>query len=152
MSPRFLWFFLVLLFVILDRSEGWRRRRRRRCPVTNCDVSYWSSWSSCTAACGWGGTQWRSRSVTRGPSCGGSCPYALSQSQGCNRFCYNGGTPQQSWCNCKIGYSGQCCKGGKHLATPSFGSIHERYDHASTRYHFHPETKRQPLFKLATPF
>ena len=29
---------------------------------------------------------------------------------------YNGGTPQQSQCNCKISYSGQCCMGGEHFS------------------------------------
>jgi len=115
MPTRSLWFLLVLLLVISDRAQGWRRRRRRRCPVANCVVSHWSSWSGCTVVCGSAGGQWRSRYVVRGASCGGSCPYALSQYQACNRWCYNGGTLQQTWCSCKSGYSGQCCKGGKHL-------------------------------------
>ena len=115
MPTRSLWILLVLLLVISDRAQGWRRRRRRRCPVANCVVSHWSSWSACTVVCGSAGGQWRSRYVVRGASCGGSCPYTLSQYQGCNRWCYNGGTLQQTWCSCKSGYSGQCCRGGKHL-------------------------------------
>lgn len=107
MSTRFLWFSLVLVPVILDRAQG-----GRRCSVTNCAVSNWSSWSDCTVACGLIGTQRRTRNVTRGANCGGSCPFALSQVQACNRWCYNGGTPQQTRCICKSGYSGQCCERG----------------------------------------
>lgn len=115
MPTRSLCFFLVLLLVISDRAEGWRRRRRRRCPVTNCGVGHWSSWSGCNLGCGSAGTQWRTRSVVSGPSCGGSCPYPLLQYQACNRWCYNGGTPHGGGCSCKGGFTGKCCQGGKYL-------------------------------------
>ena len=85
MMPRLLWSFLVLCLVMMDQTEGWRRRRRRRCPVRNCAVSSWTSWSTCTQACGNGGSQHRTRRVTQGPSCGGSCPYGLKQTRACNR-------------------------------------------------------------------
>lgn len=111
MPTRSLCFFLVLLLVISDRAEGWRRRRRRRCPVTNCGVGHWSSWSGCNLGCGSAGTQWRTRSVVSGPSCGGSCPYPLLQYQACNRWCYNGGTPHGGGCSCKGGFTGKCCQG-----------------------------------------
>ena len=114
MPTRSLWFFLVLLLVISDQAQGWRRRRRRRCPVTNCVVSRWSHWSGCNQGCGSTGGQWRTRYVVRGATCGGSCPYSLSQYQACNAWCYNGGTPQGGVCSCKSGNSGKCCQGGKH--------------------------------------
>ena len=82
MMRRLLWSFLVLSLVLLDQTEGWRRRRRRRCPRTNCAVSSWTSWSTCTRSCG-GGTQYRTRRVTRAASCGGSCPYGLRETQNC---------------------------------------------------------------------
>ncbi|XP_078378395.1 SCO-spondin-like isoform X2 [Oculina patagonica] len=111
MMSKLLWSFLVLALVIMiDQTEGWRRRRRRRCPRTNCAVSSWTSWSTCTQPCGTGGTQTRTRRVTRAATCGGSCP-ALSQTQACNMGCSNGGTPLPGRCNCKTGYSGRCCTG-----------------------------------------
>ena len=111
MSTSF-WSFLVFLLVMLDQSEGWRRRRRRRCPVTNCAVSAWYPQSpSCPVTCGIG-TQVQRRHVTRGASCGGSCPYALSHSWTCNKGCPNGGTPISGRCICRSGYSGRCCTGG----------------------------------------
>lgn len=124
MMSRLLWSFLFLAVVMmLNQTEGWRRRRRRRCPVTNCAVSSWTSWSSCTQPCGTGGTQRRERKVTRGATCGGSCSYALVQSQACNWGCSNGGTPLPGRCNCQTGYSGRCCTGGKHnlYLVPIFG-------------------------------
>jgi hypothetical protein len=52
-------------------------------PPVNCEVSGWSSWSGCDKTCG-GGTQTRSRSVTKQAANGGtSCP-SLSESQSCN--------------------------------------------------------------------
>ena len=113
---RFLWSFLVFAIVIMvDQTEGWRRRRRRRCPVTNCSVGPWTSWSTCTQPCGTGGTQRRTRRVTRGATCGGSCP-TLVETRACNRGCSNGGTLVSGRCiNCKTGYSGRCCTGGNIL-------------------------------------
>ena len=114
---RLLWSFLFLAVIMMvDQTEGWRRRRRRRfrCPVTNCAVDNWTTWSSCTQPCGTGGTQRRQRKVTQPPRCGGSCSYALVDSQPCNVGCSNGGTPLPGRCNCKTGYSGRCCTGGKY--------------------------------------
>lgn len=112
---RLLWSFLFLAVIMMvDRTEGWRRRRRRRCPVTNCAVDNWSTWSPCTQPCGIGGTQRRQRKVIRGATCGGSCSFALVDSQPCNLGCSHGGTPLPGRCNCKTGYSGKCCTGGKY--------------------------------------
>ncbi len=52
------------------------------CPI-NCEVSAWSSWSSCSKVCG-GGVQTQSRSVLTYTAYGGlPCP-ALTQTQSCN--------------------------------------------------------------------
>lgn len=67
---------LVAVLIIVFPSDAWRRRRRRRCPVQDCQVSSWSSWSSCSAwQCGQQGSQSRSRWRVTSPSCGGAeCP------------------------------------------------------------------------------
>lgn len=67
---------LVAVLIIVSPSDAWRRRRRRRCPVQDCQVSSWSSWSSCSAwQCGQQGSQSRSRWRVTSPSCGGAeCP------------------------------------------------------------------------------
>ena len=67
---------LVALLISVHPSDAWRRRRRRRCPVQDCQVSSWSSWSSCSAAqCGQQGSQSRSRHKESSASCGGAeCP------------------------------------------------------------------------------
>ena len=80
---------LVLLTVLLLVGNGiswWRRRRRRRC-YRNCSVSGWSSWSSCSRSCGNSGTKTRTRYITVGAQCGGTCPYSLRQTIACNRRC-----------------------------------------------------------------
>jgi hypothetical protein len=51
--------------------------------VTNCVVSDWSAWGTCSASCG-GGTQTRTRTITTQPANGGSACPALSESQSCN--------------------------------------------------------------------
>ena len=85
MSKLFWSFVVFVLVLMVDQTEGWRRRRRRRrCPVNPCSVSSWGWWSSCSRSCGWG-RQIRSRTVTADASCGGGCPYSLSDSQSCNR-------------------------------------------------------------------
>ena len=67
---------LVALLISVHQGDAWRRRRRRRCPVRDCEVSSWSSWSSCSAwKCGQQGSQSRSRWVKSSSSCGGAqCP------------------------------------------------------------------------------
>lgn len=103
--------FLVLSFVAMLRQvEGclWGSGCHKR----DCSLSSWSKWSSCSQPCGTEGLQIRFRRVTRAPKCGGSCG-SLTQTRQCNRECPNGGTPNHLWCNCKAGYSGRCCTGGK---------------------------------------
>ena len=84
------------------------------CSKRDCIVSSWSKWSNCTQPCGEGGTQWRTRRVTKGARCGGSCSYLLADIRSCNDVCPNGGTPVFGKCHCKPGYSGKCCTGGNY--------------------------------------
>ena len=107
--------FIVILFLQLQFSESWRRRRRRRrCQAVSCQVSSWSPWSGCSHACGTTGVQTRARSKTRTESCGGTCPYHLSESRPCNRnACKNGGSPTSGRCSCTPGWTGTCCEIGK---------------------------------------
>ncbi|XP_046857354.1 thrombospondin type-1 domain-containing protein 7B-like [Xenia sp. Carnegie-2017] len=112
--------FLVFLFILLLLAfEGncWRRRRRRRwwrrrrrCPASNCGVSHWSSWSSCSHQCGLSGVQTRTRKKTRTESCGGSCPYSFTQTRACNRNnCGNRGWSWYGRCICNSCWTGTCC-------------------------------------------
>ena len=111
-------FMIMFMFLIEDEVVGWRRRRRRRrspppCRPVNCAVSGWSSWSGCTHQCGSAGTQTRRRTKSRGESCGGNCPYQLSETRACNRdACKNGGTPISGRCSCTSAWRGTCCETG----------------------------------------
>lgn len=105
-------FIVIFLLVVLDEAEGWwrRRRRQRRCSATNCAVSSWSRWSSCSSSCR--GTQTRTRTKTHTESCGGSCSYQLRETKSCNNLCKNGGYRSGypwSSCRCRSGYTGRCC-------------------------------------------
>ncbi|XP_022799542.1 SCO-spondin-like [Stylophora pistillata] len=108
MTAKHLWIFVILI-MLATQTEGWRRRRRRRCPRTNCAVTSFNQWSSCSQPCGNGGTQTRTRTVTRRPSCGGSSCPPLRETRACNRGCSNGGFALTGRCLCKSGYGGQCC-------------------------------------------
>lgn len=108
----------LLLLVLARDTEPWRRRRRRRapppCPVRNCQVGSWSSWSACSHQCGTSGTQSRRRSKTVVEACGGTCHYPLDQNRACNRdACQHSGTPHSTGCSCRPGYGGTCCESGK---------------------------------------
>ncbi|XP_078671940.1 uncharacterized protein LOC144911633 isoform X2 [Branchiostoma floridae x Branchiostoma belcheri] len=103
---------LLLLLVAVEFSGGWRRRRRRRvCHVVNCAWGPWGSWGGCTAPCGNSGTRTRTRGVAHHAQCGGAgCAGPSSQTEPCNRFCHNGGTPYASHCACEGDYWNTCCQ------------------------------------------
>lgn len=111
--------FLAVTFVLVAfvrHTECWSRRRRSPPPCTprDCQVSLWSTWSACTQQCGTSGTQIRTRTVTVPATCGGSCPFALSETRPCNRDnCQNSGTPIANGCLCQAGFTGTCCEIGK---------------------------------------
>jgi len=85
MRKKFL-FNLLFLLLLVGVDSWWRRRRRRRRCYRNCSLSSWSSWGSCSATCGWRGTQTRSRYKYYSEQCGGTCPSTV-QSRSCNRRC-----------------------------------------------------------------
>lgn len=96
-----------------QRSEN-RRETNERHHEASCRATClggWQAWGLCTERCGAHGTQKRIRSPVKG--CGSGCPGERSQTQQCNRFCPNGGTPtiggQHKPCACIHGYSGDCC-------------------------------------------
>ncbi|XP_068711982.1 von Willebrand factor D and EGF domain-containing protein-like [Montipora foliosa] len=66
------------------QTNFWRRRRRS-CSQSNCQMSSWSSWSTCSAQlCGIQGSQKRSRHVRITPSCGGkACPSNKQETRSC---------------------------------------------------------------------
>ena len=77
---------LVLLFLncFLETDAWSRRRRRRSCRPRNCEVSSWSSWSSCSAEqCVQHGSQQRTRWRVSEPSCGGSECSTLEETRHC---------------------------------------------------------------------
>ena len=114
MAPERLLLVAILLLVLVNPSTGgfWRRRRRRRsgCQATNCAWGDWSGWGACSDPCGNAGTKTRSRSVATAKTCGGSdCSGSSRESQACNRFCHNGGTPKAGHCDCPDEFWGTCC-------------------------------------------
>ena len=117
-------FVLCIAALFTTASSFWDRRRRssrrRRstptCSSSDCQVGSWSSWGSCSYPCGTSGTRWRSRSKTRSESCGGSCPYQLSESQVCNRYKCNPPNSvgsHSTGCYCRAGFAGTCCGSGE---------------------------------------
>ena len=81
-SARITLLVLLITFIVFQHADA---RRRRRCPRRDCEVSYWSSWSSCSAnSCGQRGHQSRSRMITSHSSCGGTaCPSSLDETRQC---------------------------------------------------------------------
>ena len=82
----------------------------RSCSPVKCAWDNWSEWGDCNHPCGNAGTQSRSRSLRRGQFCGGAaCSDYTTNSQACNRFCHNGGSPMEGYCTCPKDFSGTCC-------------------------------------------
>ena len=102
---------LVLLVNPIASGGWWRRRDSSGCRARNCDWGGWSVWGNCNHPCGNAGTQSRSRSEATTAACGGAaCSGGSTQSQACNRFCNNGGTPKSGYCGCPDVYWGTCCE------------------------------------------
>ena len=110
-------FIVICLLAIVFLSE----RTVGNCPPTggepiNCLWETWSQWKSCTALCGTSGTKTRTRGIAEHAECDGSpCSGPSSQTVECNRFCYNGGTPQSTYCTCPDEYWGHCCNYRKYF-------------------------------------
>ena len=66
-----------------DTEAIFWNRRRRSCSASNCQMSSWSSWASCSAPCGHFSSQHRTRYVRTHASCGGSCPYSTQETRSC---------------------------------------------------------------------
>ncbi|CAH3161879.1 unnamed protein product [Porites lobata] len=102
---------VLVLFICFSSTDGWRRRRRRRCAVRNCAVSSWSSWSSCTAnQCLQGGSQRRTRWQVTTPLCGGlECP-SMEETRQCygtrSVNCQLSSWSEWSSCSTPLGVSG----------------------------------------------
>ena len=78
----------------------------------DCELSEWTSWSSCTTPCGASGTQSSSRHRVLTEKCGGTCSSSLSRTRSClQTSCFNGGSVQNGACRCRDGFTGNCCQG-----------------------------------------
>ena len=124
------WFVLWLILLLVGQVRVQIRwSRSSSCSRVNCAWGGWSAWGVCNHPCGNAGTQSRSRGTSRGASCGGSsCSGPSSQTQDCNRFCYNGGTPRLGHCDCPDEFWGTCCNKCKYRYTTSY------YNPASVYY------------------
>lgn len=96
---------ILALFQILfltELSDAWgRRRRRRRCYRRNCVMSAWSSWSRCSATCGYYGRKTRTRRILGYAYCGDSC-YSTYNTASCPWTCCPIGCSYSwtSWSSC----------------------------------------------------
>ena len=110
---------ILFQFSEFDSTSGFWRRRRRCGPV-HCSWHGWSPWGDCAHPCGSAGTQTRSRGKNA-ESCGGhGCSGPSSQTQACNRFCYNAATPQPGYCACTEPFWDRCCDKRKSEAFPDY--------------------------------
>ena len=102
----------LLVFIVFNHTDAWfSRRRRRKCTPRACEVSSWSSWSSCSAEqCVQHGWQRRTRTEESSPSCGGSeCP-ELDETRQCygtrSQDCQLSSWSEWSACSTPCGVSG----------------------------------------------
>ena len=115
--------FVLCIAILFTEASGWFWNRRRRspprrppCRPKNCQVSSWSRFRSCSYPCGTSGTQMRSRSITDTQSCGGRCPFRLTESRRCNRNkcnTRNSVGSHSTGCYCRAGFTGTCCGSGE---------------------------------------
>ena len=107
----------VCIMMLSSGAEGgWWRRRRSGCGAVNCIWGGWSGWSGCNHPCGGHGTRSSSRGIARHASCGGApCRGPSRQVQACNRFCHNGGHPQNGYCSCSAAFRGTCCESSEYF-------------------------------------
>ncbi len=93
-----------------------QREQSERQSEQHCRVGCWAgweAWKTCSKNCGAYGTQSRHRGKRL--TCGTGCPGPSSQTQDCNRFCPNGGTPTAAGgthapCACTNDFQGECCE------------------------------------------
>ena len=113
---------LVLLYtavlLLLSQVNGCGRRRggssRPSCSPRTCRVSSWSSWTECSHRCGNAGVKAHYRYKEQSESCGGLCPYHLSESTQCNRDrCKHYIMQVSGGCLCMPGWKGTCCYDGE---------------------------------------
>ena len=110
-------FMLTLVFSLLQPVSSVWRRRRRRCGAVSCAWGGWSQWGGCNHPCGNAGTQSRGRGIARQASCGGGgCSGPSSETRGCNRFCYNGGSPRVAYCQCTEPFWNTCCQSREFIS------------------------------------
>ena len=82
----------------------------------NCGQSGWSAWNTCTKSCG-SGSQTRTRTITRHPSCGGTACASATDTRACNNHacpvdCVPGSF--SGWSTCT-----KSCANGFHSRTRS---------------------------------
>lgn len=81
----FIHVYIIILICATGTNSVWFSRRRRYCSRSDCQVSPWSSWSSCSAVqCGIPGSKHRARHIIVPPTCGGAaCPPNMQDTATC---------------------------------------------------------------------
>ncbi|CAH1259113.1 Hypp2156 [Branchiostoma lanceolatum] len=95
---------------VITEEHPWLPRARVH-PDGQAPAANWNGWSACSAPCGNSGTQTRTAS-----GCGAPGP----ETQACNLFCHNGGTPLASSCSCPLDFWGTCCETLSAIAGRAF--------------------------------
>jgi hypothetical protein len=104
----------ALLYILVCCNACPRRRSPPPCRRQDCTYTRWSSWSSCTAKCGSVGIKTRTRSISSGARCGGTCSNTVRQQASCPNTCcpincrYSWG----SWSACSV-----TCESGTRTRT-----------------------------------